>query len=102
MKNDLLPMPDKLLLRKRCIIEPLLDQVKSHMGLEPARHRCPSNVLVHILSCLAATTLAQAKVKMVNIPIPSFMESIPYSTCTYPELGYNRDWLGHCRALQRH
>ena len=80
MKNDLLPMPDKLLLRKRCIIETLFDKLKSHMGLEPTRHRSPSNALVHILSCLAATTLAQAKVKMGNIPIPSFMESIPYST----------------------
>ena len=49
MKNSLLPLLDKVLLRKRFII----------MGLEHTRQRSPVNALVHILSCLAAYTLAQ-------------------------------------------
>ena len=50
MKNHLVPLLDKLLLRKRFIIETLLVKLKSHMGLEHTRHRSPSNALVHIFS----------------------------------------------------
>ena len=64
MKNHPMPLQDKLLLRKRFIIETLLVKLKSHMGLEHTRHRSPSNALVHIFSCLAAYTLAQPKVNM--------------------------------------
>ena len=39
------------------------------MGLEHTRHRSPVNALVHILSCLAATTLAQPKVSRSTIDI---------------------------------
>ena len=74
MKNYLLPLLDKVLLRKRCIIETLFAKLKSSMGLEHTRHRSPINALVHILSCLAAYTLAQHKVNIANsgpIPIPN-------------------------------
>ena len=42
MKNYLLPLLDKVLLRKRFIIEALFDKLKSTMGLEHTRHRSPS------------------------------------------------------------
>ena len=61
MKNDLLPLLDNVLLRKRFMIETLFDKLKSSMGLEHTRHRFPVNTLVHILSCLAADTLAQTQ-----------------------------------------
>ena len=80
MKNYLMPMLDKLLLRKRFIIETLFDKLKSHMGLEHTRRRSPMNALVHIISCLAATTLAQPKVNMGNIGTPDSMETIPCSS----------------------
>ena len=64
MKNDLMPLLDKLLLRKQCIIETLFDKLKSNMGLEHTRHHSAINALVYILSCLAATTLAQPKVNI--------------------------------------
>ena len=51
-------MLDKVLLRKRFMIETLFDKLKSSMGLEHNRHRSPINALVHILSSLAAYTLA--------------------------------------------
>ena len=47
MKNHLVPLMDKLLLRKRFIIETLFHKLKSHMELEHTRHRSPSNALVH-------------------------------------------------------
>ncbi len=37
MKNYLLPLLDKLLLRKRFVIETLFDKLKSDMGLEHVR-----------------------------------------------------------------
>ncbi|MYJ09752.1 MAG: transposase [Gemmatimonadetes bacterium] len=70
-KNDLLPLLDMVLLRKRFIIETLFAKLKSSMGLEHTRHRWPVNALVHILSCLAAYTRAQPKVNIGSIPIPT-------------------------------
>ena len=70
-KNDRMPLLDKLLLRKRFPIETLFEVLKSSMGLEHSRHRSPVHALVHILSCLAAYTLAQSKVNMGDIPIPN-------------------------------
>ena len=57
------------------------------MGLEHTRHRSPVNALVYIFSCLAATTLAQAKVSIGNIAIPNPMPTIPTTPSPYPELG---------------
>ena len=59
MKNYLPPLLDKVLLPKRFIIETLFEVLKFSMGLEHTRQRSPVNALVHILSCLAAYTLAQ-------------------------------------------
>ncbi len=89
MKNDLIPMLDKVLLRKRFMIEILFDNLKSSMGLEHTRHRSPINALVHILSCLAAYTLAQPKIKIGNIGIPNTMPSITSSSSSYPKLGFS-------------
>ena len=80
MKNDFIPMLDKALVRKRFIIETLFDQLKSSMGLAHTRHRSPSNPLLHILSSLAAYTLAQPKVNIGNIDIPNTMPSITSSS----------------------
>ena len=74
MKNYLIPLLDKLCLRRRFIIETLFNKLESGMGLEHTRHRSPINALVHIVSCLAAYTLAQPKGTIANsghIPIPT-------------------------------
>ena len=63
MKNYLMPMWDKVLLRIRFVIKTLFDKLKSEMGLEHTRHRSPTNAFVHILSCLVAYTLAKTKIK---------------------------------------
>ena len=95
-KNYLLPLLDKVLLRKRYIIETLFAKLKSSMGLEHTRHRWPVNALVHILSYLAATTLAQPKVNIGNIAIPSPISTIPSVSSPYPELGFCQP-AGHQR-----
>ena len=80
MKNDLLPLLDNVLLRKRFMIETLFDKLKSSMGLERTRRRFPVNTLVHILSCLAAYTMAQLKINIGTMGIPNTMPSITSSS----------------------
>lgn len=54
MKNRLLPLADRLLLRKRAIIESILDQLKNISQIEHSRHRSPVNCLVNIVCGLIA------------------------------------------------
>jgi hypothetical protein len=54
MRNHLMPLADKLMLRKRFLIETVLDTLKCGMGLEHSRHRSVINAMVHVLSCLVA------------------------------------------------
>ncbi|KKZ15254.1 MAG: hypothetical protein TH68_01360 [Candidatus Synechococcus spongiarum 142] len=72
-----MPMVDKVLLHKRFGIKTLFEAFKSTMGLEPTRHHSPINDLIHILSCLAAYTLAQPKGKSGTVAIPNPMPTIP-------------------------
>jgi hypothetical protein len=61
MRNYLMPLADKLMLRKRFVIETVLDTLKSEMGLEHSRHRSVVNAMVHILSCLVAYAFRPGK-----------------------------------------
>ena len=54
MRNDLMPLADKVMLRKRFVIETVLNVLKCEMGLEHSRHRSVMNAMVHVLSCLVA------------------------------------------------
>ncbi|HUE97975.1 MAG TPA: IS982 family transposase [Anaerolineales bacterium] len=54
MKNRLLPLMDKLLLRKRAIIESIVDQFKNFSQIEHTRHRSPMNCFVNIIAGLIA------------------------------------------------
>lgn len=54
MKNRLVIMEDKLLLRKRSIIETINDQLKNISQIEHSRHRSVSNFMVNLLAGLIA------------------------------------------------
>lgn len=54
MKNRLLPWMDKLLLRKRAIIESVVDQLKNISQIEHTRHRSPLNCFINIIAGLIA------------------------------------------------
>ena len=54
MRERLLTVTDKLLLRKRAIIESVNDQLKNICQIEHTRHRSPYNFLVHLLAGLIA------------------------------------------------
>ena len=61
MRNYLMPLGDKLMLRKRFVIETVFDILKCEMGLEHSRHRSPVNAMVHVLSCLVAYAFRPGK-----------------------------------------
>ena len=46
MKNSLLPLLDKVLLRKGSIMETLFAKLKSAMGLEHSHHRSPIHAFI--------------------------------------------------------
>jgi hypothetical protein len=54
MKNRLMHLSDKLLLRKRAIIETIIDQLKNISQIEHSRHRSPTNFVVHLIAGLIA------------------------------------------------
>jgi hypothetical protein len=54
MHNRLLDPSDKLLLRKRAIIETINDQLKNICQIEHPRHRSPVNFLVNLVAGLIA------------------------------------------------
>jgi len=54
MQQRLLPLSDRLLLRKRTIIETIIDQLKNSSQIEHSRHRSPVNCFVNILGGLIA------------------------------------------------
>jgi hypothetical protein len=54
MHNILLPYVDKLLLRRRALIETIIDQLKNVCQIDHSRQRSPTRVFVHLLAGLAA------------------------------------------------
>lgn len=61
MKNRLLPLADKLLLRKRAIIETIIDQLKNISQIEHTRHRSFLNFMVNLVCGLIAYCLQPKK-----------------------------------------
>jgi DDE family transposase len=61
MKNKLMIWREKILLRKRGVIETVFDYLKNKLQLEHTRHRSPFNMLVHVLSTLIVYQLKPSK-----------------------------------------
>ena len=59
--NKLMPLMDKLLLRKRALIESINDELKNMCQIEHTRHRSPINFLVNLFSGLVAYTFFPKK-----------------------------------------
>jgi hypothetical protein len=66
MKNCLMPLLDKLLLRKRAIIETIIDQLKNISQIEHSRHRSVVNYFADIVSGLIAYTYRE-KLPSLNL-----------------------------------
>ena len=56
MKNRLMPLADRLLARKRAIIETINDQLKNISHIAHTRHRSVDNFAVNLVAGLIAYT----------------------------------------------
>ncbi len=75
MKNKLLPLFDKLLLRKRSIIETVNDQLKNISQIEHSRHRNPFNFFVNLIAGLVAYTFREKKLSL-NIRLSQALPAV--------------------------
>jgi hypothetical protein len=64
MKNKAQTAFEKAILSQRCIIEAIIDQLKSICQIEHTRHRSPFNFLINLLSGLVAYVLKPRKPKV--------------------------------------
>ncbi len=76
MKNKLMDSTEKLLLRKRAIIETIFDQLKNISQIEHSRHRSPLNFLVNLVAGLLAYCFAQKKPSIYGVGVENYS---PYS-----------------------
>jgi hypothetical protein len=70
LANKLMDLKDKIMLRKRNLIETVFGYLKNTFNLEHTRHRSPINAFVNMLSALVAYSLKKTK----------------------PTISYNFDW----------
>jgi hypothetical protein len=75
MKNKLLPLFDKILLRKRSIIESVNDQLNNISQIEHSRHRSPVNFFVNLIAGLVAYTFREKKPSL-NIRLPQALPAL--------------------------
>jgi hypothetical protein len=68
MKNRLMPLWEKLLLRKRALIETIIDQLKNICQIEHSRHRGVPHYFVDIVTALIAYTYRE-HFPALNLPI---------------------------------
>lgn len=61
MKNILMTLQEKVLLRKRSLIETVFDYLKNKLQIEHTRHRSPFNAFIHILTTLITYQLKPTK-----------------------------------------
>ena len=69
MKNKLMPMWDKILLRKRCIIECINELLKNKANLVHSRHRSIHNFMMNLCSALTAYSFFDNKPEALPVHI---------------------------------
>jgi hypothetical protein len=75
MKNRLLPLMDKIMLRKRAVIESVVDQLKNISQIEHSRHRSVANCFVNLLGGLIAYTWREKKPSL-NIRVTEHLQLV--------------------------
>jgi hypothetical protein len=68
MKNSLMELENKILLRKRSIIETINDQLKNISQIEHSRHRSFANFLINLLAGLIAYARQPKKPALHLVP----------------------------------
>jgi hypothetical protein len=76
MKNILMDLEDKIMLRKRAVIESVNDFLKNICQVEHTRHRSVVNFLVNLLSAISAYSFLPSKPSInqdSSMPVPIFV-----------------------------
>jgi transposase len=76
MKNRLMLLADKLLLRRRSILETITDQLKNISQIEHTRHRSLATLMVNVLAALIAYCHQPKKPSLV-LDLPQLESLIP-------------------------
>lgn len=76
MKNKLMILTDKLLLRKRAIIETINDQLKNISQIEHSRHRSVSGFMLNVLAGLVAYCHQPKKPSIIHYDLPILQDFI--------------------------
>ena len=71
MKNQLMSMYDKIMLRKRSIIETINDELKNICQIEHSRHRSFTNFITNLISGLLAYTFLPKKPRIKYETVPT-------------------------------
>lgn len=66
MENKLMTWHEKIMLRKRSLIETVFDYLKNKFQIEHLRHRSPTNMLIHVVSTLIVYQLKPSKPSITN------------------------------------
>ena len=77
MKNKLMPLVDKILLRKRALIETINDELKNMCQIEHTRHRSIANFMVNLISGLTAYTYFPKKPSLHLEHFQDFRKPLP-------------------------
>jgi hypothetical protein len=75
MRNRLMPLLDKIMLRKRAVIESVVDQLKNISQIEHTRHRSVANCFVNLVAGLVAYTWREKKPSL-NIRIKEQLQLV--------------------------
>ena len=66
MKNKLISIENKILLKARTIIETIFDIMKNILNIDHTRHRSPDNALTHLLAGISAYQFLDHKPSISN------------------------------------
>lgn len=77
MANRLLLLHDKVLLRRRSLVETVFDQLKHLLQIDHSRHRSPSNFAVNLVAGLVAYCHQPTKPSIYRAGRPQLTTAIP-------------------------
>lgn len=77
MANRLVLLHEKVLLRRRTLLETVFDQRKHLLQIEHSRHRSPTNFAVNLLAGLVAYCHQSAKPSIYRNGRPQLTDTIP-------------------------
>lgn len=69
MKNKVMPMWNKIMLRKRCIIETINDLLKNKADIAHSRHRSIHNFIMNICGALTAYCFFENKPEALPVHV---------------------------------